>query len=74
MILPKYLIDQINYEHGSGIANVARNGQEDRMKRWMLAGALAFAAIGQAFAADLPPAPEPRAPVAYIPVVAPVYN
>ena len=44
------------------------------MKRWMLAGALAFAAIGQAFAADLPPAPEPRAPVAYIPVVAPVYN
>ena len=75
MILPKYLIDQINYEHGSGIANVARNGQEDRMKRWMIAGALAFAAVGQAFAADLPPAPPPpRAPVAYIPVVAPVYN
>jgi outer membrane immunogenic protein len=44
------------------------------MKRWMLAGALAFAAIGQAFAADLPPAPQPRAPAAYIPVVAPVYN
>lgn len=45
------------------------------MKRLVIAGALAFAAAGQAFAADLPqPGPPPQAPVAYIPTVAPVYN
>jgi outer membrane immunogenic protein len=44
------------------------------MKRLMLAGALAFAAAGQALAADLPQAPAPQAPVAYVPTVAPVYN
>ncbi|MFZ0610138.1 MAG: outer membrane protein [Xanthobacteraceae bacterium] len=46
------------------------------MKRWLIAGALAFAASGQALAADLPQAgpPPPQAPVAYIPTVAPVYN
>ena len=46
------------------------------MKRLMIAGALAFAAAGQALAADLPqPAPPPpEAPAAYIPTVAPVYN
>jgi outer membrane immunogenic protein len=46
------------------------------MKRFLIAGALALAAVGQAAAADLPqPAPPPpQAPVAYIPTVAPVYN
>jgi outer membrane immunogenic protein len=46
------------------------------MKRLLIAGALAFAAIGQALAADLPqPAPlPPRAPAMYIPTIAPVYN
>jgi outer membrane immunogenic protein len=45
------------------------------MKRLMIAGALAFAAAGQALAADLPqPAPPPQAPAAYVPTVAPVYN
>jgi len=46
------------------------------MKRLLIAGALAFAAVGQALAADLPePAPPPpRAPAAYIPTVMPVYN
>ncbi len=46
------------------------------MKRLLLAGALAFAAAGPAFAADLPqPAPPPpQAPAAYVPMVAPVYN
>jgi outer membrane immunogenic protein len=46
------------------------------MKRLLIAGALAFAAAGQALAADLPqPAPPPpQAPAAYIPTVAPVYN
>jgi len=45
------------------------------MKRWLIAGALAFAATGPALAADLPmPAPPPQAPVAYVPTVAPVYN
>jgi outer membrane immunogenic protein len=45
------------------------------MKRILIAGALAFAAGGQALAADLPPpvAPPPRAPATYIPV-APYYN
>jgi outer membrane immunogenic protein len=47
------------------------------MKRWLLAGALAFATAGQGLASDLPPpavpAP-PRAPAAYIPPVSPVYN
>ncbi len=46
------------------------------MKRWLIAGALAFAASGQALAADLPEPgpPPPQAPVAYVPTVAPVYN
>jgi outer membrane immunogenic protein len=49
------------------------------MKRWVLAGALAFAAAGHTLASDLPPpgappAPPPRAPATYVPVVAPVYN
>jgi outer membrane immunogenic protein len=45
------------------------------MKRFLLAGALAFAAAGQGLAADLPePAPPPQAPVAYNPNVVPVYN
>jgi outer membrane immunogenic protein len=48
------------------------------MKRWVLAGALAFATASHTLASDLPPprvppAP-PRAPAAYVPVVAPVYN
>jgi outer membrane immunogenic protein len=40
-----------------------------RMKRILIAGALALAATGQALAADLPPAaaPPPRAPAAYAP-------
>ena len=48
------------------------------MKRWLLAGALAYAAAGQALASDLPSpvAPPPaRAPAVYIPpAVAAVYN
>lgn len=44
------------------------------MKRWLIAGALAFAAAGQAAAADLPQPEPPRAPAVYVPVVAPVYN
>jgi len=46
------------------------------MKRLVIAGALAFAAAGQALAADLPQPgpPPPQAPAAYIPTVAPVYN
>jgi len=47
------------------------------MKRWLFAGALAFAMAGQGLASDLPPpvAPvPPRAPAAYIPAVSPVYN
>jgi outer membrane immunogenic protein len=44
------------------------------MKRWLIAGALAFAAVGQAVAADLPQPEPPRAPAVYVPVVAPVYN
>jgi len=45
------------------------------MKRLLIAGALAFAAVGQALAADLPEsAPPPQAPAAYVPTVVPVYN
>jgi opacity protein-like surface antigen len=47
------------------------------MKRWLLAGALAYAMAGQALASDLPPpaaAPPPRTPAAYVPPVSPVYN
>ena len=48
------------------------------MKRWVLAGALAFAAAGHTLASDLPPpgAPPapPRAPAAYVPAITPVYN
>ena len=45
------------------------------MRRLITAGALAFAAAGQAFGADLPePAPPPQAPAAYIPAPPPVYN
>jgi outer membrane immunogenic protein len=43
------------------------------MKRFLLAGAVALSA-GQALAADLPPAPAPRAPAAYVPTTAVVYN
>ena len=45
------------------------------MKRILMASAVAFAAGGQALAADLPPpmAPPPRAPAMYVPV-APLYN
>ena len=45
------------------------------MKRILIASAVAFAAGGQALAADLPPpmAPPPRAPAIYVPV-APLYN
>ena len=48
------------------------------MTRLLIAGALAFAAAGPAFAADLPqpmpPPPPPQAPATYVPTVAPVYN
>lgn len=44
------------------------------MKRLLLVAALAFAAVGQASAADLPAPPAPSAPVAYVPAVAPIYN
>jgi outer membrane immunogenic protein len=46
------------------------------MKRCLFAGALGFAVVGQALAADLPQPmpPPPQAPVAYIPAMAPVYN
>jgi outer membrane immunogenic protein len=45
------------------------------MKRLLFAGALLFAAFGQALAADLPePAPPPMAPATFIPTVMPVYN
>lgn len=46
------------------------------MKRILLAGAFALTAVTCAFAADLPPPapPPPRAPAAYIPAPAPVYN
>jgi outer membrane immunogenic protein len=43
------------------------------MKRILIAGAIAFAAGGQALAADLPPpvAPPPRAPAMYVPAPPP---
>jgi outer membrane immunogenic protein len=45
------------------------------MKRILIAGALALAAGGQALAADLPPpAPMPRAPATYVPIIIPPYN
>lgn len=47
------------------------------MKRWLLAGAMAFATAGQGLASDLPPPaapPSPRAPAAYFPPVAAIYN
>src|ERR1700674_2523079 len=45
------------------------------MKRILIASAVALAAGGQALAAGLPPpAPLPRAPATYVPVVAPPYN
>ena len=46
------------------------------MKRWFVAGTLVVAAAGQTWAADLPepPPPPPRAPAAYMPALAPVYN
>ena len=48
------------------------------MKLMLIASALALAATSQAFAADLPPPapppPSPRAPAAYVPIAAPVYN
>jgi outer membrane immunogenic protein len=44
------------------------------MKRIFIAGMLSLVAAASAFAADLPPSPPPRAPVAYVPVVVPVYN
>ena len=44
-------------------------------KRFLIVGALALAASGQALAADLPPAPmPPRAPAAYVPAPIPYYN
>jgi outer membrane immunogenic protein len=45
-------------------------------KMILVAGVLAIAAGGQAFAADLPPAPmpPPRAPAAYVPAPIPYYN
>jgi len=47
------------------------------MKRWLLAGAMAFATAGQGLASDLPPPaapPSPRPPAAYVPPVAAIYN
>ena len=46
------------------------------MKRFLIVGAVAFVATGQALAADLPPpmAPPPRAPAAYVPAPVPFYN
>jgi outer membrane immunogenic protein len=57
-------------------STAAGESQEVRMKRTLIAGAFALAATGQTFAADLPPAapPPPRAPAAYVPYIAPVYN
>jgi outer membrane immunogenic protein len=42
------------------------------MKRVLIAGAVVLALVGPLWAADLPP--PPQAPVAYMPVMAPVYN
>lgn len=44
------------------------------MNRTLVAGALALAVASPALAADLPPASAPRAPAAYVPAVAPIYN
>jgi outer membrane immunogenic protein len=44
------------------------------MYRVLTAALLWVVALGHAFAADLPPAPPPRAPAVYVRVVAPVYN
>ncbi len=46
------------------------------MKRFLIVGAVAIVAAGQALAADLPPptAPPPRAPAAYVPAPVPFYN
>jgi outer membrane immunogenic protein len=44
------------------------------MKRTLFAGAIALTVVSTAFAADLPAAPPPQAPAAYVPVQAPVYN
>jgi outer membrane immunogenic protein len=55
----------------------ARNAQEDRMKRLLMTGALAFALAAPAVAADLPqpmPPPPPQEPAAYVPATIPVYN
>src|SRR6202035_451434 len=61
-------------EHGKTCHGMARNAQEGRMNRLVIAGALALTAVGQALAADLPqPVPPPGAPVVYLPV-AQVYN
>jgi outer membrane immunogenic protein len=54
---------------------IDRNERVSRMTRFLIAATLAFVGVGHALAADLPePAPPPRAPVAYIPTVASVYN
>ncbi len=44
------------------------------MKRFVATVMLSVAVAGSAFAADLPPAPPPRAPAAYVPIPVPVYN
>jgi outer membrane immunogenic protein len=44
------------------------------MYRVLTAALLSVVALDHALAADLPPAPPPRVPAAYVPVVAPVYN
>ena len=44
------------------------------MKRIVFALTFSLVAVSGALAADLPQPPSPQAPVAYVPVVAPVYN
>lgn len=45
------------------------------MRRIVIGAALACGVLGQSFAADLPPPPPaPRAPAAYVPTIAPIYN
>jgi outer membrane immunogenic protein len=44
------------------------------MKRVIVTAVLSILAGSYAFAADLPQAPPPQAPAAYVPIVAPVYN
>jgi outer membrane immunogenic protein len=57
---------------GGGAGSWERSGVV--MKRFLIVGAIAFAA-GQAFAADLPqPAAVPQAPAAYVPAAPPVYD